>query len=122
MMGNFNNQKNEVERLSAAAGLAAERERDQRTGLVTRGRRLVKSGMVIGLAAVTGFTLVAVFRRDDDDGRKKRNRKGDDSGVVALAGNRVLQVMQLALGATHLWNAASAAPEAPPAAESIQGG
>jgi hypothetical protein len=121
MMGSWSSQKSEVGRLSAAAGLAAEREQQCREGLVRRARRIAKSGKVIGLGAIAGFALVAVFRRDDGDDREKSDDNTHRAGIVAQAGNQVLHLLQFVLTSSHLWNSITASPQVPSAAESIQG-
>ena len=102
MIGNWSRRKDAVERLSSAANRAAEREISCRGGLVTRARRVATSGKVIGLAAVAGFALVAVFRRDDDDESEKSGENKHHAGFVARAGNRVLHLMQFALSLIHI--------------------
>lgn len=116
-MGSWSSQKDEVKRLAAAAGLAAEREQLCRHGLVMRGRRIVKSGRVLALAAVAGIAVVAVFRRRDGDDRDSGDRH---TGVVAVVGNQLLHLMQFALTASHLWTSISAGPEVSTATESIR--
>ena len=122
MIGKWSSRQDEVERLSSAANRAAERERMCRGGLVMRARRVATSGKVIGLAAVAGFALVAVFRRDDDgdDEREKSDENKHHAGFVAHAGNRVLHLMQFALTTSHLWNSITASPQVPTAAETVE--
>lgn len=120
MIGNWSRRKDAVERLSSAANRAAEREISCRGGLVTRARRVAASGKVIGLAAIAGFALFAVFRRDDDDEREKSGEKQHHAGFVTQVGNRVLHLMQFALTTSHLWKSITASPQVPPAAESVE--
>lgn len=117
MIGNWSSQQNEVRRLSAAAGLAVQQELTCRSDIISRARRAAKSGKFIGLAALAGFAIVSIARRGHDHDEADARAREPLAGVVASAGNRLLDVMQLVLMSWKLWTSVTSDPGAPASAE-----
>jgi hypothetical protein len=94
-------QKTEVLRLAGVAEQAAAHERDCRAQLAARGKKLARTGLVIGGASAAGFLLISVLRRDEDD-RDRRKRK-DSRGPLERAGDHFMTLVRWGATASHLW-------------------
>lgn len=111
-------QKTEVQRLADVAEQAAAHERDCRAQLAARGRKLARTGLVIGGASAAGILLISLIRSDEGDDRDRKKRR-DSRGPFERASDHFMTLVRWGATASHLWTlvfspqpAAGALPEA----------